>query len=226
MKIRKNPKADLENKRKLFLEIGFIVTLVLVLVAFEYRSYEPVTLKNDPFIGNIDVETLPPVTVFKKPAPPPPPSVVIINPTTDDVDDVEIEIIDVFIGQDEPVVWEPPVYTKEEEVLPDDTPVLVASENAEFPGGITALSQFLKDNIVYPKMAKDLNIQGTVYVSFIIEKDGSVSGVKSLRPLGYGLDEEAIRVVSSMPYWTPAKQNGRRVRLIMNIPVKFTLVSY
>jgi protein TonB len=117
--------------------------------------------------------------------------------------------------------WEP--ISSPPEVLPDDTPVRFSSDKAEFPGGLTALYKFLSDRIVYPPVARELGIQGKVYIDFVIEKDGTVSNVIVLKGIGYGCDEEAIRVIQSMPAWEAARQNGHRVRMAMTIPVKFTL---
>lgn len=85
------------------------------------------------------------------------------------------------------------------------------------------LYEFLGSNIKYPEEAKELGIQGKVFVTFVVEKDGSITEVKVIRGIGGGCDEEAVRVVQSMPKWTPGKQRGVPVRVQFNIPVKFTL---
>ncbi len=99
----------------------------------------------------------------------------------------------------------------------------VVEENPQFPGGEAALYKFLGETIKYPEEAKELGIQGRVFVNFVIETNGSVSHVKVLRGIGGGCDEEAIRVVKSMPKWTPGKQRGIPVRVSYNLPIKFTL---
>jgi len=88
---------------------------------------------------------------------------------------------------------------------------------------LEGMYEFLSKNIRYPDEAKELGIQGKVFVTFVVEADGSVSNVRVLRGIGGGCDEEAIRVVQSMPKWTPGKQRGNSVRVQFNIPVKFTL---
>jgi TonB family protein len=93
----------------------------------------------------------------------------------------------------------------------------------EYPGGDEARLKFLRDNVVYPKEAREKRIEGTVYVNFIVGKDGSISNVKVARGIGGGCDEEAVRVVSMMPNWKPGKQRGKEVRVSYNMPVKFTL---
>jgi len=99
----------------------------------------------------------------------------------------------------------------------------VVEENPTFPGGETKLYKFLGESIKYPEEAKELGIQGRVFVNFVIETNGAVSNVKVLRGIGGGCDEEAIRVIKSMPKWTPGKQRGIPVRVSYNLPIKFTL---
>ena len=86
-----------------------------------------------------------------------------------------------------------------------------------------ARMKFLQDNIKYPIMAKESGIQGTVYVTFVVERSGAVTDVKILRGIGGGCDEEALRVVKNMPKWEPGKQRGKPVRVQFNMPIKFTL---
>ncbi|MBR5652410.1 MAG: TonB family protein [Bacteroidales bacterium] len=93
----------------------------------------------------------------------------------------------------------------------------------EFPGGQNAMIQFMVDNVTYPQKAKDANIQGKVYVSFVVEKDGSVGDVKLMRGIGGGCDEEAVRVVKAMPKWVPGKKDGKNVRVSYVLPIFFKL---
>ena len=93
----------------------------------------------------------------------------------------------------------------------------------EFPGGQNAMIQFMVDNVNYPQKAKDANIQGKVYVSFVVEKDGSVDEVKLMRGIGGGCDEEAVRVVKAMPKWVPGKKDGKYVRVSYMLPFFFKL---
>lgn len=96
-------------------------------------------------------------------------------------------------------------------------------ESPSFKGGEGELRAFLKNNAKYPEEAAKANIQGRVTVQFVVEKDGSISSIKVLKGLGFGLDEEARRVVGSMPAWNPGVQNGRPVRVFYTIPIVFTL---
>jgi periplasmic protein TonB len=103
----------------------------------------------------------------------------------------------------------------------DTTVYTVVEIKPQYPGGDDALMKYLAINISYPQVAKDKGIQGTVYVSFIVEKDGSITNIKILRSLGGGCDEEVIRVVKAMPVWEPGKQAGKPVRVQFLLPVKF-----
>ena len=92
-----------------------------------------------------------------------------------------------------------------------------------FSGGEAARRRFLGENIKYPQMAKEIGIQGTVYVTFVVEPDGSITNIKITRGIGGGCDEEALRVTKLMPRWIPGKQRGKPVRVQFNMPIKFTL---
>ena len=106
----------------------------------------------------------------------------------------------------------------------DEDPIFqVVEVNPEFPGGNEARIRFLQENMRYPAEAREKSIQGTVFVTFVVEKDGSLSGAKILRGIGGGCDEEVLRIVEMMPKWTPGKQRGQNVRVQFNMPIRFTL---
>ncbi|WP_460970532.1 energy transducer TonB [Spirosoma migulaei] len=97
----------------------------------------------------------------------------------------------------------------------------VVEKQPEFPGGIGALMEYLKTSVQYPPEAKKAKIQGRVFVSFIVELDGSRTDIIVLKGLGYGCDEEAMRVVRAMPCWEPGGQSGRPLRVKYNLPILF-----
>ena len=106
----------------------------------------------------------------------------------------------------------------------EDDAIFVVAENApEFPGGSDSLYAYIARNIKYPEAAKKEKIEGRVFVTFVIEKDGQVSSAKILRDIGGGCGEEAIRVVKNMPKWKPGTQRGKPVRFQFNLPVSFML---
>ena len=93
----------------------------------------------------------------------------------------------------------------------------------EFPGGDAGLMKYIQNNVKYPPIAKEYNITGKVFVSFIVDKSGSVSDVKIARGVDKSLDAEALRVVKSLPKYKPGKQRGKAVRVMFTIPINFTL---
>ncbi len=93
----------------------------------------------------------------------------------------------------------------------------------EFPGGQAAWAKFLQKNLRYPYMAQEAGVQGKVYISFVIEKDGTLSDVKLVRGIGYGCDDEAIRVIKKSPKWEPGMQNKSNVRVRYNMPINYTI---
>lgn len=114
---------------------------------------------------------------------------------------------------------DPPQIQKEE-----DTPIFtVVDDMPTFKGGKDALFEYLSTNIKYPEEAKKNGVEGTCFVTYVVEKDGSISNVKVLRGIGAGCDEEAIRVIENMPDWNPANHDGKPVRVQFNIPIKFKL---
>jgi protein TonB len=108
-------------------------------------------------------------------------------------------------------------------VVEDDAIFVVAENAPEFPGGEDSLYAYIARNIKYPETAKKEKIEGRVFVTFVIEKDGQVSSAKILRDIGGGCGEEAIRVVKNMPKWKPGTQRGNPVRFQFNLPVSFML---
>ena len=108
-------------------------------------------------------------------------------------------------------------------VVVDEEIFLVVENEPEFPGGDDSLYAYIARNIVYPEAAKKEKIQGRVFVTFVIEKDGQVSSAKILRDIGGGCGEEAIRVVKNMPKWKPGTQRGNPVRVQFNLPIMFQL---
>jgi periplasmic protein TonB len=111
--------------------------------------------------------------------------------------------------------------------IPEVTPteiVVVAEEMPEFEGGTAGLMRYVRQNIVYPSLAREIGQEGTVYVSFVINESGNVESAKVMKGIGYGCDEEVIRVVNKMPRWKKAGRNaGHPVKVRFNIPVAFKL---
>lgn len=126
----------------------------------------------------------------------------------------------------------PVLYAQEEVVVPapvappitdPDAPLLLVEQMPEYPGGQQAMFAFISKELKYPEEAIDNGIEGTVVISFVVERDGSIGEAKVLRGLGGGCSEEALRVVKSMPLWKPGMQGGKLVRTSYNLPIRFKL---
>ncbi|MCE1201791.1 MAG: energy transducer TonB [Bacteroidia bacterium] len=223
MELKKSPKADLENKKILFRQIGLVLALLIVFAAFEYKSYDKRQINLQQRAAEEVPEEIIPITEQNvKPPPPPPPQQVTVLTVVDDNTEVEDVKINVDVDQKTVIeVYVPPV--KEEEEIVEQEIFTIVESMPEFPGGQQAMLEFIARNIKYPPLARESGIQGRVFVNFVVEPDGSVSNVKVIRGIGGGCDEEAIRVVQSMPKWVPGRQRGKPVRVSFNLPVRFTL---
>jgi len=223
MELKKNPEHDLKRKRGLYFNIGLLISLAVVLIAFEWKSFE-----GDNYdLGQLNLdeieEEIIPITQQNTPPPPPPPPPAVQEMLKIVEDDVVIEDeVEIDSEADENTEIQEIEY---EEVVVEEEIFTVVEKMPEFPGGIQKLYNYLGNNIRYPEVAKEAGIQGKVYISFVVEKDGSIKDVKVLRgiPGGKMCDNEAIRVVKNMPKWSPGKQRGKPVRVSYNLPVQFTL---
>jgi protein TonB len=224
MESKKTPKADLERKKPIFLQAGLILALAVVIYAFEHKTYE----QGPGFEIQLQVDDTPeeivPITKqeIKPPPPPPPKQVTVINIVEDDVeieDDLEL---DVEVDQ-ETIIEDFVPFAMEEEEVEEMEIFTVVESMPGYPGGDAARMRFLQENIKYPQMARESGIQGTVYATFVVEIDGSVTDVRILRGIGGGCDEEAIRVIEAMPNWNPGMQRGKPVRVQFTMPIRFTL---
>ncbi|HOV56103.1 MAG TPA: energy transducer TonB [Bacteroidales bacterium] len=226
MEPKKNPKKDLNRQRTLFLQIGLVFALAVVFLAFEWKTYE----KSESTLASsgpvqIDEEIVQITQQEQPPAPPKAPEVTTILEIVDDDVVVEDEInVDIEARADQAVQAYVPVMTEEEPAPVAEEIFTFVEEYPEFPGGDKALREYILNNIKYPEVARTSGITGTVYVQFVVEKDGSISDVKVVRGIGGGCDEEAVRVVKSMPRWKPGKQRGQPVRVYFTLPIEFKLM--
>ncbi len=222
-------KIDLEHSKVIFREIGLIIALTAVLVAFNLRSYDRYevglvsrTLEEAP-------EEMVEITQHEKPLPPPetPQQTTLISIVENELE-VEDDIVINVEADQETVIeeYKPEIPAEEEdEEMDEEEPIFVIVESMpEFPGGEEARLQYLNENVRYPTMAREAGIQGRVFVEFVVEKDGKVTNVRVVRGIGGGCDEEAIRVVESMPRWIPGKQRNVPVRCRFNMPIRFILL--
>ena len=225
MEEKKSPKANLENKRLMFMQIGMIISLLIAWLAFEHKSYDKREI--DPsLLRQTEVVEEEMVEITKQEEQKPQPVEVPKQTTQLEIvqDDVEVEDIEINAEVDQTEVIEEyvPVEVEEEDVQEQEI-FQIVEEMPAYPGGDQKLMEYVAKNIKYPQIARETGIQGRVFVGFVVEPDGSVSNVKVLRGIGGGCDEEAVRVVKSMPKWKPGKQRGKAVRVSYMLPVNFKL---
>ena len=228
MKPKKTEKADLEKRRGLYLEIGLVVALAAALVAFNVKSYDNEQIEVTQRTAEEETEEMVIQTQQDELPPPPPPEPEVVTTELNVIDnDAETEnemSMDVFEKVEKQENIEiVQVQVEQEEEEKEDEIFQVVEQDPEYPGGIEALYKYIQSNIKYPQLAKENNITGRVFVTFVVEKDGSVSNVKAARDIGGGCGAEAVRVVKSMPKWTPGKQRGKAVRAAYTLPVNFNL---
>lgn len=223
---------------------GVIITIILI--ALTFYSTDIIAL----FKGEEVVEKVPPRKLvytelsapppIDKPKPPPPqvqlpklqkvikfvPPKVVKEEVVEEIPTIEEikqhEVAAVEIEGPTEIVFDEPV--QEVVVEEDENKIFtVVEQQPEFQGGMEAMMNFLRKNIRYPASARRMGVDGTVYVSFVVSKDGSISEVKVIRGLSADLDQEAVRVVSIMPPWKAGKQNGKPVFVRFVLPIKFKL---
>lgn len=244
--------SRLNKNRSIFLKVGFIISLGLTAMAFNYTVYDDFN-EDYQVKREIQADELQEVqrTVHKEKRQPPPP---VLKPTKDYIEEEVIFDPDPLpepkpIKSKVVVTMEPIQPTVK--ATPAPKPIILPEEPEEdikelfeiveqmprFPGCEEAslnekelktcadreLLNFINSRIKYPPLARENGIQGTVVVSFVVEKDGSITGLKMLRDIGGGCGKEVNRIVKQMPNWIPGEQRKRKVRVQFNLPVKFSL---
>ena len=229
MEIKKSPKANLENKKLLFTEIGLILALLVVYFAFEWSTAEKQVAVLEDTTQVVETEEMVPITQETPPPPPSAPKIPVLSDQIDIVDD-EIQVDDdMFMNLEDDsnmgVEIMDYVETVEEEGVEEEAiPFAFVEEKPSFMGGdANAFSKWVNERLVYPEIAKENGVSGRVTLQFTVNTDGSVSNVKVLRGVDSSLDKEAVRVVSMSPKWTPGKQRDRAVKVTYTFPVIFQL---
>ena len=226
MEVKKSSKANLENKKSVFMQIGLVMVLSIVLIAFEWTTTD-VNLDTSLLDNELVVEEeIVPITrqEEQKPPPPPPPQVTdVLNIVDDDVEiDDELDIVDSEMTDDRVFDYTISMDVEEEERA--DTEIFtIVEEMPDFPGGQEALMKYLGSSTKYPAIAQENGIQGKVIVNFVINQNGEVTNVTVVRGVDPSLDKEAMRVVLAMPKWKPGKQRNKPVRVAYTVPVNFIL---
>jgi periplasmic protein TonB len=244
---------DLRRKYPERMKKSGLVILALVLIGLGYNVFanRAKKVKNTPPPPPIEVKLAEPPPIDDKiPPPPPPPSEPPppVKPTVQftppeikkdeevkeeekpaeqkDLKDaaagIKTQAGDIN-GIDPGIIDKPGTGTGIVEAPPPPAIFKVVEQMPEFPGGEAALYKYLAENVHYPEKATNAGQQGTVRVKFVVNEDGSISNVDVARPIGYGMDDEAKRVVQSMPKWKPGKNNGKAVKVYFQVPIKFLL---
>ena len=226
MDIKKTKEASLEDKKLTYLLLGFVFVLSICYVALEWTEKEVTVYEivDDEFLVEDELDI---IQTSQETPPPPPPAPVAqeLEALTVVEDDVETQHIEVNTEDDntEVVIAAPVEEIVQEEVVEDEIFIIV-EKMPEFPGGQAALFKYLSENVKYPVIAQENGIQGRVICQFTVNKDGSIVDVEVVRTGGdASLDKEAVRVIKSMPKWTPGKQRGQAVRVKYTVPVNFKL---
>lgn len=226
LEIKKNPNVDLTNKRGLIFSISLLITLSMMLFAFEWKQYDRSIVELTAKQTNV----FEPMVEVPSTEIPPPPEIVVQQPqlvAVPDEEEIEQEIKFIF---DVEVTAE----TKVEEYKPIEIPkieeesdeiFLVVEENAQPRGGIGEFYKYVAENIKYPGQARRMRVEGRVYVEFVVGKDGKIFDATTVKGIGAGCDEEAERIIMSAPAWNPAKQRGKPVKQRMVLPITFKLAS-
>ncbi|MCC5922051.1 MAG: energy transducer TonB [Cyclobacteriaceae bacterium] len=223
MELKKNPEADVHAKSGLFFSIGLMLTLAIVLFAFEYKTYDDANLVD---LGQLDddLEEILDVPLTEQPPPPPPkiqqPEIIEVDDDEEIEEDIEIEF-DIDMDEDM-VVEDIPFFDDGEKEVADEI-FQVVEQQPEPEGGMQAFYQYVQKNMKYPSQARRMGIEGKVFVQFVVNTDGTIQDVEAIKGIGGGCDEEAIRVLKAAPAWKPGKQRGKAVRVRMVIPITFKL---
>lgn len=221
MELKKNPGSDLRKWNAPIFNFGLILSVSVVLVAFEWKAFEDKPLLEVTKENTNWEDDLIPVTIQTPPQVAPPLVVPEIKIIDDEIKIEDVITIDINLPGVEDIpeikLEGPPTIEKADEIL-DFTEV-----QAQFQGGMDAWYAYLKANLTYPKQPKRMGIEGTVFLRFVINTDGSIQEVEVVRSVDPLLDEAAVTVIQNSPKWKAAFHHGRPVRSRMTIPIKFKL---
>lgn len=228
MEAKKSPKADLENKKTLFIQIGLIIALVLCLLAFNWTTGQ----KNDSIFEGMTEQAIEeeqiPVTEEIPPEQAPPPEVTVTDLFEIVQDDVvltnEVSFDDDETTEDKVVEIYAPVSLQAEEETTEEEVFVIVEDMPKFKGGdINKFREWVQKRVRYPQIASENGIQGRVYITFVVETSGLVSNVTVTRSVDALLDEAAKEAVEASPKWEPGMQRGRPVRVRYSIPIIFQI---
>jgi len=226
MEAKKTLSADLTNKRQLFFSIGLVISMLFVITVFEWKTYDDFDLIS---FNNIEQtifdETIEIPPTVQPPPPPPVVQTVEIIEITDEEEIIEEIEIDLDIEITEEAAIEEYVAPPEIEEEEADEIFTIVETNPVPVGGYKQFYEEVGKNIRYPRSAINMRIEGKVFVEFVVDKTGELTNLKVVKGISKDCNEEAIRVMESMPKWKPGKQRGRAVRVKMVIPITYKLAD-
>jgi TonB family C-terminal domain len=232
MELKKSPKANLENKRTMFFQIGILLTLAIVYLAFEWSSTEKEELSFEPTATVVIEEEMVPITQAETAPPPPQITVPVMSDQIEIVDDdIKLEMdYTINTEDDKRIAVEIVNYVQEaaqEEVIEEEEiPFMIVENKPKFQGqeDPNVFRNWVQSRVVYSESAVENGVSGRVTVEFTVDTDGSVKNVRILRGApDASLDREVIRVISSSPRWEPGRQRDKAVKVVYNFPVVFEL---
>lgn len=232
MQPKKNPKIDLNKNSSLYFAIGLALVLFIIWRGIEWKSYDKSAYLYESLnIVDDDDEEIPITEQIKTPPPPPPPPAPEVIEVVEDEEEIEETVIESTETDQEEIVE---VEVLEEEFEDVDVPFAIIEDVPIYPGCENVpkskrrdcfqeqINKHIRKNFRYPEIAQEMGIQGRVFVSFIISKDGTISNIRKRGP-DKNLEREAERIISKLPKMTPGKQRGRAVRVPFSIPITFRL---
>ena len=231
MEPKKNPKVDLAKNSALYLAIGLCLVLFLSWKMVEYKTYEKESVDIGMLTVDDDEEEVPLTEQLKTPPPPPPPPAPQIIEVVEDEEDVEETVIESTETTQEEVIEEVEVLEEEVDV---DVPFAIIEDVPLFPGCERVkkserrkcfqekLDKHVLKNFRYPEIAQEMGVQGRVFVTFVIDRDGTITGIRTRGP-DKNLEKEAARIIGKLPNMTPGKERGRAVRVPFSYPINFCL---
>ncbi len=218
MALKKTEQADLRKKYGLLIEIGLILALVILIVAFRAKirpSQEFVITEEQQEI--VQIEEIEQTKQIEKPPPPPRPPVPVEVPNDEILEDEALDI-DAELDLDAPLDIPPPPPSADEEEEQEPEIFIVVEQMPELVGGLKRIAELIR----YPEIAKKAGVEGTVIVQFVVDENGNVRDPVVIKGVGAGLDEEALRVVKQLKF-KPGMQRGKPVRVRMALPIRFEL---
>ena len=232
MQPKKNPKVDLNKNSSLYFAIGLALVLFIIWRGIEWKSYDKSAYLYESLnVVDDDDEEIPITEQIKTPPPPPPPPAPEVIEIVEDEEEIEETVIESTETDQEEIVE---VEVLEEEFEDVDVPFAIIEDVPIYPGCENVpkskrrdcfqeqINKHIRKNFRYPEIAQEMGIQGRVFVSFIISKDGTISNIRKRGP-DKNLEREAERIISKLPKMTPGKQRGRAVRVPFSIPITFRL---